>query len=253
MAMADSGSGRVDVVVDHAPETRVVHANDPSHGRHGHALDKREHQGLEEKGEAAPCAGPRHMGELDPAAGAGDPRHARIQVSLVLEEVEVTPRLLRGVVRGALLLPALRAGEPSAPAEVEVEVEPLDLRIELGTLHEPRALEPKSHLEEIHVPHADSLRSPKTPRRAGRRSRAEVRRHLDRPTSIYSARSRYRDSGPGKLPTWNSEEPQRRTWARARAGAREGEGGISPTPIAQRPTPIAYSPSPRVLLPYPHA
>jgi len=49
-----------------------------------------------------------------------------MQVSLMLEEVEVPPGLLRGVVYRAGGLLAARACEAAAGGEVDVDVEPLD-------------------------------------------------------------------------------------------------------------------------------
>ena len=111
--VAHLGAGLARVVMDHAPETRVVLTDDPRHGRHRHALHEREHQRLEEEGEAATGAGPGHLRELDPAARAGHPWDAGMQVSLVLEEVQVPPRFLGGRLESESHLEEIHVAQPA--------------------------------------------------------------------------------------------------------------------------------------------
>jgi hypothetical protein len=71
-----------------------------------------------------------------------------VQVGLVLEEVEVAPLLIGGVVDRALHLP-LRAGEPSSAGKADVNVEPMPIRIEVEALYFPWRREPEGNLFEL--------------------------------------------------------------------------------------------------------
>ena len=117
------------------------------HGeRHGHAL--------EQEREAGAGARPRHGDEAHAALGAGDARGARGQERLMLEEVEVPPGLLDGVVHGASGGLALRAVEAGAGLEVELDVEALVGGVEVGRGDEPRRGDAEGELKEVIVAHA---------------------------------------------------------------------------------------------------
>jgi hypothetical protein len=60
------GADFADVVVNHAPETQVVLTDDPRNGRHRHAPDEREHQGLEEEGKPLPVRAQRTSASFTP-------------------------------------------------------------------------------------------------------------------------------------------------------------------------------------------
>ena len=104
----------VHIVVQHAPQPGVVLAHHPGHGVDRHGGDHGHQQRLEQQGEAAvgPCPG--HVDLLDAALVAADARHAGVQVGLVLEEVEMAPGHLLGVVGRAVGGAAVRAGEAAA-------------------------------------------------------------------------------------------------------------------------------------------
>ena len=71
----------------------------------------------------------------------------------MLEEVQMAPRLLDGVVHRAVALTALGAGKAAAGLEVDLDVEPLVLGVELGVRHHPGRHQPESELEQIDVAH----------------------------------------------------------------------------------------------------
>ena len=72
----------------------------------------------------------------------------------MLEEVEVSPGLLGGVVHGAPGGLALRAVEARAGLEVELDVEALVGSVEVGRRHEPRRADAEGELKEVIVAHA---------------------------------------------------------------------------------------------------
>src|SRR5690606_28139248 len=151
------------------------------------------HQRLEQQREPAVRPSPRHMHEAHTARGAPYARRARVKVSLVLKEVEMPPRLLRGVVRPAARNSTLRARERGASLEVQEDVQPPLRRVELRPVDSPRRLKPECLLEKIDVPHDDPPPpgSPGTGRSTsagdsvvteGARGRATRRRHRGRAT-----------------------------------------------------------------------
>ena len=71
----------------------------------------------------------------------------------MLEEVEMTPLLHAGVVYRAVGLAALGTGEAPAAREVDLDVEPLLLRIEPAGHHHPRRHQAEGKLEEIGITH----------------------------------------------------------------------------------------------------
>ena len=72
----------------------------------------------------------------------------------MLEEVEVSPGLLGGVVHGAPGGLALRAIEARAGLEVELDIEALVGSVEVGRRDEPRRGDAEGELEEVIVAHA---------------------------------------------------------------------------------------------------
>lgn len=85
-------------MVNDAPEPGVMFADQPGNGVDRHRGDQAHDQRLEQQSEPAvrPCPG--HAERLDPAASAMHARHAGVQKRLVLEEVEMPPAHLLGVV-----------------------------------------------------------------------------------------------------------------------------------------------------------
>ena len=88
----------------------------------GMAETKAHQQRLEQQGEATVRARPRHTNLLDPAPGAAHAWHTGVQVGLVLEEVEMAPRHLFGVVGRAVGRAADRAGKAAAGGEVDLDI-----------------------------------------------------------------------------------------------------------------------------------
>jgi hypothetical protein len=80
-----------------------------------------------------------------------------MQERLVLEKVQMPPRLVRGVMqRTATLRTVLgRAGEPGTTLEVQIQIQLSPLDVELGPYHPPRPAEPQRRSEQaqlIHTP-----------------------------------------------------------------------------------------------------
>ena len=91
-------SGDFHVMVNNAPESGVLLPHQPGHGGHGHALHQGQHHRLEQEREPAPGPGPRDLHQLHPAGLTGDTWDPGVQIGLMLEEVEMPPRLLGRVV-----------------------------------------------------------------------------------------------------------------------------------------------------------
>ena len=145
--------GQLDVVVQDPPQPGVVLAGELGRGGHRHVGDEGHEQGLEQQGEPGLGAGPRHGDLADAVGRAGHPGDPGVQVRLVLEEVEVPPRLVRRVVDRAGSLVALGTCEARSPGEVEVQVEAVAGGVEVHGHHSPRVLQSQRGLEQLQVVH----------------------------------------------------------------------------------------------------
>jgi hypothetical protein len=77
-----------------------------------------------------------------------------MQVGFVLKEVQVPPGLVLAVVGRTARNAAFRAGEPAAPGEIQVDVQPLGRGVEFALRHHPRRLDAQRHLKQFGVTHA---------------------------------------------------------------------------------------------------
>lgn len=117
------GAGPLDVEVHDPPDASVVLADQVGDRAHRHLRGEGHDEALEEVAEARPRSGPGNLDLPHAVALAADPWYARVQVRPVLEEVEVAPLLHLAVMHRAAGGAAVRAGEPRATVEVEVQVE----------------------------------------------------------------------------------------------------------------------------------
>ena len=140
-----------DVVVHHPPDPHVRLADQHAHRRDRHLLDQRHHQRLEQQREPGPLPRPRHLDLMHLVLRTADPRHPRRQVRLMLEEVQMPPGLLLGVVHLAPLPTALRAREPRPLRKVDSQIQPALLGVELDIHHPPRLLKTERLLEQLAV------------------------------------------------------------------------------------------------------
>jgi hypothetical protein len=76
-----------------------------------------------------------------------------MQERLMLEKVEVAPRLHRGVVHLTVGHTAGGTWEPAAPGEVDLDVEAAGRGVERAGLDQPRRHEAEAKLEEIGITH----------------------------------------------------------------------------------------------------
>ena len=83
-----------------------------------HAFDESQDQCLEEKREPASRPGPWYCHQFHAAGLARHPWNTGVEECLMLEEVQVLPRLLRAVVGPTASLAPLGAGETSPLLEV---------------------------------------------------------------------------------------------------------------------------------------
>src|ERR1700704_595814 len=107
---------------------------------------------------AGPC--PRHVDKAHAAVGAVDAGDARMQEGLVLEEIEVAPGFLDRVVHRAVGLAAIGAREAATGLEIDLDVEPLLLGVEVGVSHHPRRHQAECELEQIDIAHGLSPLAP---------------------------------------------------------------------------------------------
>ena len=141
--------GGVDVVVEGAPYATVAHPQELGDLAHRHGPRQGHDQGLHQLGEPAalPRPGHRHLGGL--AAGlAAHPRDLGADVRLVLEEVQMPPLPLLGVVHRLVLGPAVRADEAAPRGEADPKVDAPGLGIEGHLGHLPRRLQAQGHGEQ---------------------------------------------------------------------------------------------------------
>ena len=80
-----------------------------------------------------------------PMLRAAHPRETGMQQRLVLKEVQVPPRLGRGVVHRTPAVSTVlgRTGEPGTTTELQIQIQPGLLRVELGPRHPPRRGQPQ--------------------------------------------------------------------------------------------------------------
>src|SRR5205823_4697128 len=100
-------------------------------------------QRLEEQREVRAHPRPRHLHLPRPILRADHARHARGQVRLVLEEIQMPPRVALGVMHLAARRAALRTCEPSALPKVDPQIQTTPPRIELDINDLPRLLKTK--------------------------------------------------------------------------------------------------------------
>src|SRR4029453_938665 len=153
----------LDVVQDDTPQTRVVLSYQAGCRGDGHGRDKRHGEGLEQESEAGTGPCPRHIDETHAAVAAVNTCDARMQEGLVLEEIQMPPGLLDGVVHRAARLAAIRTREAAASLEIDLDVEPLLLGVEVGRRHHPRWHQAECELEQIDITHGPSPLAPRPP------------------------------------------------------------------------------------------
>jgi hypothetical protein len=83
----------------------------------------------------SPCTTARHVDEAHATVGTVDAGNARVQEGLVVKEIEVAPGLIDRVVHRAVGLAALGTGKPATGLEVDLDIEPLFVDVELGVHH----------------------------------------------------------------------------------------------------------------------
>jgi hypothetical protein len=80
-----------------------------------------------------------------------------VEVRNVLEEIQVPPDLVQGVVRLTTWTSTFGTSELAAPGEIDVDVELLLFRVKRTSLHQPRRKQAKGHLKKVGVLHRESL------------------------------------------------------------------------------------------------
>ena len=95
------------------------------------------------------------MASQHPVLGAAHPWCPGMQERLVLKEVQVLPRLGRGVVHRTPAVSTVlgRTGELGTTTELQVQIQPGPLRVELGARHPPRLAQPQRRREQPQLVH----------------------------------------------------------------------------------------------------
>lgn len=99
------------------PHAGVVLADQPCDRGDGHLGHQRHHQCLEQQREPAARPRPRQADLAHAVLWADHPRDPRDEVGLMLEEVQMAPALLAGVVDLTAVVVALGTGKPCAPSK----------------------------------------------------------------------------------------------------------------------------------------
>lgn len=121
----------LDVMAEQGPEAGVMLPHQAGHSPDGHLPAEREHERLEQQGEAAAGARPGTLHGPDAAVFAGDAREACVQQGPVLKEVQVSPGAVGFTVIDGARGGAARAGKAAALWEVQAEMQFLGLRVEV--------------------------------------------------------------------------------------------------------------------------
>jgi hypothetical protein len=104
-----------------------------------------QHQGIHQQREAAPQPRPRHrhLGRLL-ATIAAHPRHIRMQIGFVLEEMQVLPRAFKPVMDRLFRLPTTGTRQAFGSAN-QIEVDFPLFRLKPDVIHLPRRLQSKGN------------------------------------------------------------------------------------------------------------
>src|SRR5262249_17167658 len=135
------------------PEAGVVLADKAGGSSNRHILDECHDERFEQKRETGSRPCPGHVDEAHATVGTVDAGDARVQEGLVLKEIEVAPGLLHRVVHRAVGLAALGTGKPATGLEVDLDIEPLLVDVELAVHHHPRRHQAECELEQIDIAH----------------------------------------------------------------------------------------------------
>jgi len=139
----------LDVVVEDAPDAHVAHPQQAGHLAHRHGSAQGDDERLHERRETALRPRPRHLDLRGLAAGrALYPRHLDMQIGVVLEEIQMPPLPLSGVVHRLMFGPTLRTGEARPGGTADSEIDAPSHRIEADIEHLPRRRQPQCGSEQ---------------------------------------------------------------------------------------------------------
>lgn len=96
-AQVDCPAGPFDIMVQDPPQPIGMHRRHLRDRGHRHLQAQRQDQKLEQQRKSTAGSGPRHFNLLHPTGAALDPWHPGMEIRLVLEEVEMPPSPLQGV------------------------------------------------------------------------------------------------------------------------------------------------------------
>jgi len=130
-------TGFGNVMIDHPPESMVRLPHHPGDRQHGHLPDHGHDQGLKEQRESRSFPGPRDGHQMHAMFRTLDSRHPGVEIGRMLEEIEMPPDLLLGVIDRAILATDWTR-KLATPWEVHMQVKALLLRCELNLAHHPR-------------------------------------------------------------------------------------------------------------------
>ena len=124
------------VMIEHPPEPRVVLLEVPGRRRDRHLLAKQEDHRLHHQRKTAAGARPRRRRQQNPVLLASDPGHSGDELGAVLPEIQVPPGFFHRVMDRAKLA-ALRAGKSQSRLEIQPQLQPARLHVDLTSDHFP--------------------------------------------------------------------------------------------------------------------
>ena len=116
---------------------------------HGERFGKRHHHGLKQEREpaAGPC--PRNANKVYATVCTSHPRNTGMEITFMLEKVEMAPFLVDRIMHRAPRRLARRAGEARSTHEINPDIELPDLRAEFYLGAVPRLVQAQSQGEEV--------------------------------------------------------------------------------------------------------
>ena len=141
------------IVVENAPQPRIVLAHPLGDVGYRHRLGQRQHIGFKQQRETRTRASPGNRDLVNSTRRASHPWGARMQERAMLKEVQMPPRLGFRVVDPAAFASAFRAHKPAPGWKIHVQIEPAVRDRKLAAHHLPRRRQTQGQLEKIGVSH----------------------------------------------------------------------------------------------------
>lgn len=147
------GQRKIDIALAERRHPMPALADQAPHCRKRHLAGEHQHQRLEQQREAGELPGPVRFHLTHRAAGQFYARHADLQITLMLEEVQVPIALAHGIVH-RMDASLAGHGEPAAGGKVDANGQRLRRCIQVNGHHMPRLGNPQGSLKQLVVHHS---------------------------------------------------------------------------------------------------